>query len=104
MNDNLNIIDVTTGNIDEVGVYCLKDRKSAGFNKKIEWFKSKINQGLKMKIAADDQGKQLGYIEYMPSEIAWRPVNACNYYFIQCILLYAKEAKNKGLGTSLIYS
>lgn len=104
MSDYINIIDVTTGNIVEVGVYCIKDRKSPGFNKKVEWFKSKINQGLKMKIAADNQGKQLGYIEYMPSEIAWRPINASNYYFIQCILLYSKEAKNKGLGTSLIHS
>jgi len=102
MEERIKIIDVTTDNVDEVGVYCIKDKKSPGRNNKVEWFKNKINQGLRMKIATDDQGKQLGFIEYIPSELAWRPINARNYYFIQCIGLFAKEARNKGIGTTLL--
>lgn len=100
--DRINIIDVTTDNVDEVGIYCIRNKKSSGYNKKVEWFKSKINKGLKIKIATDKQGKQLGFIEFIPSELAWRPINAENHYFIQCIALFIKEAKNKRIGTTLI--
>ena len=100
--DRINIIDVTTDNIEEIGIYCIKDKKLPGYNKKVEWFKSKINKGLRIKIAIDTEGKQLGFIEFIPSELAWRPINAKNYYFIQCIALFVKEAKNKKIGTILI--
>lgn len=55
-----------------------------------------------MKIAVDGSGKQLGYIEYMPGETAWRPVIAPNYFFIQCIVIFSNEIKNQGLGSQLI--
>jgi GNAT superfamily N-acetyltransferase len=100
--DRINIIDVTTDNVDEVGIYCIKNKKSPGYNKKVEWFKNKINNGLRIKIATDKQGKQLGFIEFIPSEIAWRPINAQNYYFIQCIGLFVKKAKNKKIGSTLV--
>jgi len=102
LTDRINIIDVTTENVSEVGSYCIKNKKSPGYNKKVEWFKNKVNCGLKIKIAADKQGKQLGFIEFIPSELAWRPIKANNYLFIQCILLFVKVAKNKGIGTTLI--
>ena len=102
LTDRINIIDVTTDNVDEVGIYCIKNKKSPGYNKKVEWFKNKINKGLRIKIATDNQGKQLGFIEFIRSELAWRPINAQNYYLIQCIGLFVKEAKNKKIGTTLI--
>ena len=101
MDDWINIIDVTTDNVDKVGIFCIKNKKSPGYYNKVEWFKNKMNKGLKMKIASDNQGKQLGFIEFIPSELAWRPINAHNYYFIQCILLF-KKAKNKHIGTTLL--
>jgi GNAT superfamily N-acetyltransferase len=101
-NTDINIIDVSADNVSETGIYCIRDKKSAGYSAKIEWFKTKINNGLKIKIAADNAGKQIGFIEYAPSEQAWRPVKADNFYFIQCIALFAKEAKGKGVGSYLI--
>lgn len=103
MKDNdIKIIDVTTDNVTDIGIYCIKDKKSPGYESKITWFKSKINSGLKIKIALDNNGKQVGFIEYIPSELAWRPVKATNYLFIQCIGIFAKEAKDKGIGSTLI--
>lgn len=101
-NEEIKIIDVTAHNVADVGIYCIKDSMAAGHLAKVEWFKSKLNKGLKIKIAAYGNGKQVGFIEYIPSELAWRPVNAANYYFIQCIALFAKEAKEKGIGSLLI--
>jgi GNAT superfamily N-acetyltransferase len=102
LKDNFKIIDVTADNISETGIYCIKDKKSAGYRSKVEWFKSNTENGLKIKIATDYLGKQLGFIEYMPSEFAWRPIKAENYLFIQCILIFLNEAKDKGLGSRLL--
>ena len=101
-NAKINILDVTTKNVSEVGIFCIKDKKSPGYNAKVEWYKSKINKGLKIKIATDNAGKQIGFIEYIPSELAWRPIKADNFYFIHCIVLFVKEAKEKGIGSYLI--
>lgn len=100
--NKIHIIEVTAANVAEAGIYCIRDRKSPGFKAKVEWFANKINKGLKIKIAMNDEGKQLGFIEYIPSELAWRPVKANNYYFIQCIALFVKEAKGKGVGSLLL--
>lgn len=101
--DKASILDVTTENVSDIGIFCIKDRKSPGYLSKFNWFKEKINQGLKIKIAVDNNGKQVGFIEYIPSELAWRPIKADNYYFIQCIALFVKDAKDKGIGSYLIH-
>ena len=101
-NDNIKILDVTKDNVADVGIYCIKDKKSPGYHAKVEWFKTKLNKGLKIKIATDNKGKQVGFIEYIPSELAWRPIKADNYLFIQCIALFVKDAKDKGIGSFLI--
>jgi YoaP-like len=99
---DIKIIEITTDNVSEIGIYCIKDKKSPGFKSKVNWFKSEINRGLKICIAADNKNKQLGFIEYIPSELAWRPIKAENCLFIQCIGVFVKEAKHKNIGTALI--
>lgn len=101
-NNQIGILNVTLENVADIGIYCIKDKKSPGYHSKVEWFRKKINKGLKIKIAIDSEGKQVGFIEYIPSELAWRPIKADNYYFIQCIALFVKEAKAKGIGSYLI--
>jgi hypothetical protein len=100
--EGIKILDVTAENVSDTGIFCIKDAKSPGYKSKIEWFKSKINNGLKIKIALDNNNKQLGFVEYIPSELAWRPVNAANYLFIHCIAMFVKEAKKKGVGSILL--
>jgi len=100
--DEVNILDITPDNVEDVGIFCIKDKKSPGYHAKVEWFKSKLNRGLKIKIAIDSMGKQVGYIEYIPAELAWRPIIADNYFFIHCIALFVKDAKGKGVGSFLI--
>ena len=100
--EQMNIIEVTAENVSEAGIYCIKDKKAAGYKAKLDWFCTKINQGLKINIALDNAGKQIGFIEYLPSEQAWRPVKAANFYFIQCIALFVKEAKQKGVASYLL--
>ena len=100
--EKIELIDVDAANVAEHGVFCIKDKKAAGFHKKVEWFKEKQNKGLTLKIAIDEKGIQLGFIEYIPSEQAWRPIKAENYLFIQCITVYSKKMRNQGLASHLI--
>lgn len=102
MTEVFHIIDVTKDNVADAGVYCIKNKKAPGYRAKLDWFNQQFDQGLAFKIVEDGAGKQLGFIEYLPAEYAWRPVNAPNWLFVQCIALFAKEAKGKGAGSMLL--
>ena len=93
---------ITPENIDRYGVFCIKDKKSPGRKKKIAWFRSQYIEGLKLKIAIDENQKQLGFIEYIPGEKAWRPIIANGFLFIQCIAIFVKDAKGKGIASGMI--
>ena len=99
---NIQIIDVTPANVSEHGVFCIKDPKADGFKKKIEWYSKTYEQGLRMKIAQNDNGEKIGFIEYVPAEFAWRPVNVPGYMFIHCMFIYPNKNKNKGFGSALV--
>lgn len=98
----IKIINVTSENVAEAGICCNKNMKSPGFIAKSNWFKSEFNQGLIIKLAMDDKGHQVGFIEFIPSENAWRPLSARHFLFIQCIAVYAKGLRKVGLGSLLI--
>jgi len=88
-------------NVSQLGVYCVKNHRAEGAVNKEEWFLKHYDSGLRMKIAFAD-GKQAGFIEYLPAEIAWRPVDADDYLFIQCIGIFIKDVRSKNLGSELI--
>ena len=98
----ITFINVDASNVEETGVVCIKNKKAPGYRAKVNWFKQKCNEGLKIQIAQDEDENQLGFIEYIPSEQAWRPIQADNYLFIHCIATYAKKSRQQGIGSSLI--
>ncbi|MBT8287780.1 MAG: hypothetical protein HKN00_09555 [Flavobacteriaceae bacterium] len=95
-------IDVIPGNVEEYGIFCIKDKKAPGYRQKVNWFKNKLNKGLRIILAINEAGKQSGFIEFIPSELAWRPIKASNYLFIHCIALFSKKDRNKAVGSHLI--
>lgn len=101
MND-INIIEVNSDNIFEKGMCCSKNKRAEGYNAKAEWSGLRCNKNLKLYLAKDYKDKCIGYIEFTDSESAWRPVNAKNYLFIHCIVIYSKEIRGSGVGTELI--
>ena len=44
----------------------------------------------------------LGFIEFISANQAWRPVNAENFMFIHCLVIYSKKDRSKGCGSLLI--
>jgi GNAT superfamily N-acetyltransferase len=100
--NSFTIIGVTAENVADAGICCNKDKKSPGFKAKVDWVKLKINQGLKIQLVLDERGKQIGFIEYIPAEFAWRPVKAAGYHFIHCIVVYEKDSRNKNIASRLL--
>lgn len=95
-------ISLTQKNLVQESLFCNKNPKSEGFQKKAAWFVERQTEGLQIIIAKDDADKALGFIEFVPSEFAWRPVQAKGYMFIHCIMVYPNKARNKGVASTLI--
>lgn len=100
----MEIIDLTPENIADYGVCGYKDAgKHAELRNKIYWFGRYYPEGLRIKALIADDGSCQGMIEYIPGEIAHRPVESEGYLFIHCMFLgFRKEYKGKGYGSALI--
>ncbi|MCG8581009.1 MAG: N-acetyltransferase [Bacteroidales bacterium] len=104
MNNTIQIIDLTPDTIADYGVCGYKDvAKHKELRNKIEWFKTYHKRGLKIKALISDDGSYQGMLEFLPGELAHRPVNAEGYLFIHCIFVgFNKEFKGKGYASALI--
>lgn len=97
----MKIIDVTTDNVEERGFFCLMSRrKSTGYERKLKWLKARFDEGLQIKMLDLSKGGR-GFIEYIPGEFAWRPVDAAGYLFIHCLWVVGKS-KGKGYAKRLL--
>jgi len=99
---NYNFINVTPDNVSEHGFFCIKNTKAIEFEKKKTWFEKSYHEGLRIKIMLNEAGKQIGYVEFVPAEFAWRPIDAPGYMFLQCMFMYSNKDKNIGNGSQLI--
>lgn len=97
----MNIIDVTPDTVDETGFFCyMSRRKSAGWRRKRRWLETRFAEGLRIKMLDLSEGGR-GFIEYVPGEFAWRPVEAAGYMFVHCLWVVGKS-KGKGHGSMLL--
>jgi ribosomal protein S18 acetylase RimI-like enzyme len=90
----MKIIDVTAENVDETGFFCLMSRRTSdGYQRKLKWLKARFEEGLRIKMLDLSDGGR-GFIEYIPGEYAWRPVEASGYLFIHCLWVVGKSKGN----------
>ena len=99
--DHLKFIEVNEINAPKEGFFCVRNPKYEGFQLKLNWLRERWREGLKLKILKNGEDK-IGFIEYIPGEYAWRPVQAKNYLFIHCLMVYAKKNYHSGYGSLLI--
>ncbi len=93
-------IKVTRENIEKEHICCaIGDPKhQKGVDKKKEWIKNKLNDGLVFR-KLNARGKI--FIQYEPIETAWVPINGKNYEYIYCLWV-AGSFKGKGIGKELL--
>jgi len=97
--NDFQLIEVNEGNVTETGFYCYMSKKNTeGYRRKLNWLKARFAEGLKIKMLTLPER---GFIEYIPGEYAWRPVDAKGYMFIHCLWVVGRS-KGKGLATVLL--
>lgn len=96
----MNIITVNSQNIEKEHICCaITDKKGeCQVSSKKAWLKERFKDGLVFK-KADVRGKV--FIEYIPAEKAWCPINAEGYIFINCLWVSGKY-KGQGISNKLL--
>jgi GNAT superfamily N-acetyltransferase len=101
MNDSVEIITVDGTNVEEYGFFCYKSKpKSQGYQKKLHWLRQRFEEGLRIKILYEN-GRSVGFVEYIPGEHTWRVVEAPDYLVIHCLWVVGR-GKKKGYGSRLL--
>ena len=98
------IVDVTSENIAEHPyTVCFINPKQETFHTKVDWYQKQFLDGLRIKLLyVKGEKKAVGFVEYIPGEFCWRPVNATGYMFIHCLWTNGKQYRNQGLGAMLL--
>lgn len=96
----MDLITLTTENIDAEHICCaIADKKSInGVKAKKEWIADRLKEGLKFR-KLNARGKV--FIEYLPAEKAWVPIEAAGYLFINCHWV-SGSYKGQGYGKELL--
>ena len=98
--DDLEIVALSEDNIETEHICCgfSSKKNSEGYQLKKEWLRHRLGEGFVFK-KFDVRGKV--FIEYVPAEYAWRPIEAPGYMCIQCFWV-AGRYKGQGLGKQLL--
>jgi len=101
-NTNANFITITKENIGKEHICCaFSDKKClSSYESKKEWLKKEFDNGYVFR-RLDERAKV--FIEYVPAEKAWIPVEAPNYIMINCFWV-SGQYKGKGYAKALLQS
>lgn len=96
----MEIISLDQLNLETEHICCALDSKTSnvGVAAKKEWLSARLNDGLRFK-KANVRGKV--FIEYIPAENAWMPIEADNCMHINCHWVSGSH-KGKGYGKALL--
>lgn len=100
--DGITLEHVGPDNLADCGIGCLQNPRHEGHAPKVAWLEERFPEGLRFFLFRDESGKPLGFLEYVPGERAWRPVDAEGWLFVHCLWVYASGKKIGGLGSRLI--
>jgi L-amino acid N-acyltransferase YncA len=98
----VSLTSVGPANLSECGIGCLASPKNVGFQPKVEWLQQRFTEGLRFLLWRDSEGRPLAFLEYVPGEFAWRPVDASGWLFVHCLWVYPRGQKTGGLGSRLL--
>jgi len=95
----MNIITVTKENLEQEHICCaISNNKDCQVSAKKAWLTDRFADGLVFK-KGDVRGKC--FIEYIPAEMAWRPIEADGYMYIDCLWV-SGQFKGQGYSNLLL--
>ena len=92
----MNYIHITKENIDKEHICCAMSGKQSLVKK--EWLRQRFDEGLVF-YRSEERGKC--FIEYIPAENAWVPIEADGYLYINCLWI-AGAMKGHGYSNDLL--
>lgn len=94
-------ITLTTENLEQEHICCaISNNRDPQVAAKKAWLSERLAEGLVFR-KADARGKC--FIEYLPAEAAWMPVNADGYLYLNCLWV-SGQFKGQGFSTQLLDS
>ena len=100
--DGIALEKVGPENLSDCGIGCLTSTKNLGHGAKVEWLRKRFAEGLRFLLFRDGAGRPLAFVEYVPGENAWRPVDAAGWLFVHCLWVFPRGQKVGGLGSRLV--
>ena len=79
----------------------MSKRKSPDYRQKRAWLAERFAEGLKIQIVHETGRRDVGFVEHISGEFAWRAVLAPGYLEIHCLWVVGK-GKGKGHGSRLV--
>ena len=92
----MNYLKINKDNIDREHICCAMSGKQSLIKK--EWMKQRFDEGLVF-YRSEERGKC--FIEYIPAENAWVPIDADGYIYINCLWI-AGALKGHGYSEALL--
>lgn len=102
MTHKVHLVDVNAANFDLFPCCGIKNPNHRGRKQKQCWLQANCNFGLRARASLTPDGRQVGYIEYLPGEFAWRGVDAAGYMFVHCVWVHSRQHHGKGMGRAMI--
>ncbi len=102
MKSKVTLVDVEAANLHTLPCCGIKRSGHEGRERKLCWWKRNLARGARAKVLLTPDGRQCGYIEYVPGEHAWRAVNARGYLFIHCIWTFYRQYQGKGHAAAMV--
>ena len=97
----MELITLTHGNLEQEHICCaIANNKDLQVRSKKDWLKDRLDEGLVF-LKCDVRGKC--FIEYLPAEFAWAPVDAADYMYIDCLWV-SGQLKGHGYSNLLLNS
>jgi hypothetical protein len=96
------LVDLDRANTQSLPCCGVKNAAHEGRCAKNRWLAARFRNGLRAKVLLRPDGRQCGYIEYVPGPFAWRGVDAAGYMFIHCVWTFYQQHQHRGLGCRMI--
>ena len=99
---DFSIVSVNAENVADLGFFCVKNKKHPGYIAKLLWLQQRFEEGMRIKLVVTNEGKQAGFLEYIPGEYTWRVIHAPDYLVIHCIWVNSNKFPYKGMASVLL--
>lgn len=95
----MEFVTITRENLEQEHICCaISNNRDVQVRSKKDWLRERLDEGLVF-LKADVRGKC--FIEYLPAEYAWAPVDAAGYMYIDCLWV-SGQLKGHGYSSELL--